>query len=50
MQDLILDKITRVQAFIELHSHRQTETISAIPSSTIISDNLHGKVSLAVKK
>ena len=39
MQDSILDNITKVQTFIEMHTRRQTRTISVPTSTTIVSDN-----------
>ena len=42
-----------MQAFIELHSHRQTETVSATPSSSQAQSSViisMEKLSLAVKK
>ena len=39
MQDLILDKIAKVQTFIELHNRRQTKTSSIPTLATNVSDN-----------
>ena len=38
-QDTILDKISKVQMFIELHTHRQSEIISISTSAITVSDN-----------
>ena len=38
-QDTILDKISKVQMFIELHTHRQSETTSISTSAITVSDN-----------
>ena len=39
MQDSILDKITKVQTLIQLHTHKQTGKTSVPISTTVVSDN-----------